>query len=70
MNAFILERLTSTGWHRGGETYWTLDAAEKAAGNLLRRKLARLVRVLPVVVDPNAVSEVSPPSSVSKGAKP
>ena len=63
MDAFLLETLTSTGWRRGGETYWTLDAAEQAARRLIRRKLARRVRILPVRVEVEAVAEVPEPVS-------
>lgn len=58
MDAFILETLTSTGWRRSGETFWTQDAAEKEAHRLVRRKLARQVRILPVSVDLRAVAVV------------
>ena len=65
MDAFILETLVSTGWRRSGETYWTLDAAVTAGRALIRRKLARRVRVLPIHVDPNAVAEL--PAVASRG---
>jgi hypothetical protein len=61
MKAFILETLVSTCWRRGGETFWTLDAAEQAATRLIRRKLARCVRILPVHVDHDAVKVVPEP---------
>lgn len=65
MTAYLLESLFSTGWRRGGETFWTLDAAIKEGKRLVRRKLARRVRVLPIQVDPNAVADlpISPPLS-------
>lgn len=56
MQAYILEKLFSTGWQRGGETYWTLDAAVDAGNRLIRRKLARGIRVLPVNVELEAVA--------------
>ena len=64
MDAFILETLVSTGWRRSGETYWTLDVAIAAGREMIRRKLARRVRVLPVHIDHNAVAElpISEPS--------
>ncbi len=58
MEAYLLETLTSTGWRRGGTTYWTLDSALTEGRRLIRRKLARSVRVLPVAVDVNAVAEI------------
>ena len=61
MDVFILETLVSTGWTRGGETYWTCDAAEDAGRGLIRRHLARRVRVLAARVDPCAVAEIPPP---------
>ncbi len=57
MDAFILETLVSTGWRRSGETYWTRDSAYTEARRLLRRKLARRVRVLPITVGTSAVAE-------------
>ncbi|MFZ1933584.1 MAG: hypothetical protein WCB27_18805 [Thermoguttaceae bacterium] len=65
MEAFILETLVSTGWRRSGETYWTLDAALAAGRQMIRRKLARRVRVLPIHVDHNAVAEL--PAVASSG---
>lgn len=58
MDAYILEKMTSTGWRRSGETFWCLDAAIKEANRLVKRSLARRVRVLPVSVDLNAVAEI------------
>ncbi len=58
MDAFILETLTSTGWRRGGETYWTLGSAQEAGRRLIRRKLARRVRIMPVQVGLQAVAEL------------
>ena len=58
MEAFILETLVSSGWRRSGDTYWTLDTAIAAGRELIRRKLARRVRVLPVRIDHNAVAEL------------
>ena len=60
MEAFILETLVSTGWRRSGDTYWTLDAAIAAGREMIRRKLARRVRVLPVHINPDAVVEFPP----------
>ena len=57
MDAFILETLVSTGWRRSGETFWTRDSADKEATRLIRRKLARRVRILPISVSPEAVAE-------------
>ena len=65
MEAFILETLVSTCWRRGGETYWTLDAAEQAAKQLIRRKLARRVRILSVQVDHDAVKVVPEPQGAT-----
>jgi hypothetical protein len=58
MDAFILEKMTSTGWRRSGETFWCLDAAKDEANRLIKRSLARKVRVLQVFVDLNAVAEI------------
>ena len=60
MEAFILETLVSTGWRRSGNTYWTLDDALTAGRKLLRRKLARRVRVLSVQVGRDVVAELPP----------
>lgn len=56
MEAFILETLVSTGWRRSGDTYWTIDSALAAGRALIRRKLARQIRVLPVQVGDVAVA--------------
>lgn len=58
MDSFILEVLTVTGWRRGGVVHWTLDDAVDAANKLIRRRLARRVRVLRVIVELNAVTEL------------
>ncbi len=57
MEAYILEIGTATGWRRGGETFWDLSTAEAAGRRLIRRKLARRIRVLPLQVSLDAVSE-------------
>ena len=62
MQAFVLEKLMSTGWRRGGETFWTLESATAMAKLLLRKKQAQRVRVLPVEVSLNAVAEFPQPS--------
>lgn len=67
MDAYILETLVSTGWRRSGETYWTLDAALVAGRRMIRRKLVRQVRVLPVRVDSNAVAELPAVQSSGEG---
>ena len=58
MDAYILEKMTSAGWRRSGETFWCLDEAIKEAHRLVKRSLARKVRVLAVFVDLNAVAEI------------
>ena len=57
MNAFILETLLSRGWRRGGEVYWTRSDAEQTARILLKRKVVRGVRILPIQVELNPVAE-------------
>ena len=57
MTGYVLETLAGNSWCRGGETFWTLDAAQDAGRRLIRRSLARRVRILPVDVDPVAVCE-------------
>ena len=69
MEAFILETLVSTGWRRSGETYWTLDIALAAGREMIRRKLARQVRVLPVHIDHNAVAELPSVTSSREAAQ-
>jgi len=63
MNGYLLERLTSCGWRRTGELFWTLQTAEKEARRILRRKAAQLVRILPVTVSSDAVTTVEPKRS-------
>jgi hypothetical protein len=58
MEAFILESLVGTHWRRGGQTYWTLESARAEGERLLKRKLARRVRVLVACVNPEAVAEM------------
>jgi hypothetical protein len=69
MEAFILETLVSTGWRRSGDTYWTLDTAIAAGRELIRRKLARRVRVLSVCIDHNAVAELPVVASSVRAAQ-
>lgn len=69
MEAFILETLVSAGWRRSGDTYWTLDTALAAGRELIRRKLARRVRVLPVRIDHNAVAELPAAASSREQAR-
>jgi hypothetical protein len=70
MEAFILETLVSTGWRRSGETYWTLDTAITAGRQMIRRKLARRVRVLPVSIGHDAVAELPTPESSAETTSP
>jgi hypothetical protein len=58
MDAYILETLVSAGWRRSGATYWTLGEARNEGERLIRRKLARRVRILPVEVHSEAVVEL------------
>ncbi len=58
MNAFLLERLFETGWKLEGPVYWTLPLATKEAARLVRRGLARRVRVRSVIVSDAPVAEV------------
>jgi len=58
MQGFLLELLTKDGWHRDGETYWTLADATETANRILQRQLAKRVRVLPVEVDLKAVADL------------
>jgi len=58
MDAFILETLVSTGWRRSGEVFWEFDEAISAGRRMIRRKLARRVRVLPVCVTLEAVADL------------
>lgn len=57
MEAYVLELLLSRGWRRGGEVYWTQEDAEHAGRQLLKRRLARRVRVLraSVALEPVAI---------------
>ena len=68
MQAYILETLTGTGWRRSGDTFWTLETATAMANLLLKKKQAQRVRVLPVVVNLNAVAEF--PASAEREVTP
>jgi len=58
MRGYILEILLLRGWRRGGEVFWTEDDANRAGGAMLKRRLARQVRILPVEVDLQPVAEL------------
>ena len=58
MHAFILETLLSKGWRKGGEVFWTLEDATRAGRDLLKRKQARAVRILPLEVALQPVAEL------------
>jgi hypothetical protein len=70
MNAFLLETLLSKGWRRGGEVFWTPEDATSAGQDLIRRKLARRVRILPIEVGLEPTSELSSTSSNFKEVRP
>lgn len=67
MHAFILEQLLAKGWRKGGEIYWTLDDAEAAGRSLVKRGLARHVRILPVETALEPIAEIPSPQN-SKSA--
>ena len=71
MDAFIFESLFSSGWKRGGETYWTLETAKIEARRLVRRGRARQVRILPLSVglEPVATVPESEPTRESEVAR-
>jgi hypothetical protein len=58
MKAFLLEKLFDSGWKLEGPVFWTLPLASKEAGRLIRRKLARRVRVRPVTISETSIAEV------------
>lgn len=58
MQAYILETLLLKGWRKGGEVFWTVEDATGAGRTLLKRKLARAVRVLPLEVTLDPVAEL------------
>ena len=58
MQAFILETLLSKGWRRGGEVYWTQEDATAAGRDILKRRLARRVRILSAHVTLTPVAEL------------
>ena len=67
MQAFILETLLSKGWRKGGEVYWTQDDATEAGRDMLKKRLARRVRILPAEVQLNPVAELPEPSAGKEG---
>jgi hypothetical protein len=72
MQGFILETLLVSGWKRGGEVYWTLADAQAVGSRLIKRKLARKVRILPAEIQLNPVAEVpaaqpAPPAATPAG---
>lgn len=58
MEGFLLEALLFKGWRRGGEILWTLDDAKRTATAMLKRREARAVRILPVEVRAEPVTEL------------
>ena len=71
MDSFILEVLLTRGWRRGGEVFWTLEDAIKTGNQLIKRRLARRVRVLKVAVALTPVVELPKLDVVSAaGAQP
>lgn len=58
MNAFLLETLHCKGWRKGGEIFWTVEDATRAGSVLLKRKVARAVRILPLTVELQPVAEL------------
>jgi len=63
MEAYLFEILLTRGWRRGGEIYWTLDDAKRQAGAMVKQKIARRVRILPVEVGLQPVAELGAPTS-------
>jgi hypothetical protein len=58
MQGFILETLLAKGWRKGGEVYWTQEDATEAGCSLIKRKLARRIRILPAEVALQPVAEL------------
>lgn len=69
MHAFILETLLVSGWKRGGEVYWTLEDARAVGFRLMKRRLARQVRILAAEVQPSPVAELPEAAGQEGGAK-
>ena len=61
MQAYVLETLLSKGWRKGGEVFWTQEDATQAGQNLIRRKMARRVRILPAEIRLEPTVELPPP---------
>ena len=61
MDAYSIEILQHRGWRRERSIYWTLDDANKAGAKLIRRKVARQVRIFKINFGAEAV--VSLPAS-------
>jgi hypothetical protein len=72
MKAFLLETLLTRGWRRGGEVFWTEDDATVAGNSMIRRGIARRVRILPaeVALEPFAELPISPPPADGGEARP
>lgn len=65
MQAYILETLLSKGWRKGGEVFWTLGDATDNARQMIRRKTARQVRILPAKIDLEPVAELPQVTAIS-----
>ncbi len=68
MDAYILETLRTRNWRREGEIYWALEDAEQFARTLLKRKVAKKIRILPAKVSPVAVVELPKTPDEARGA--
>lgn len=56
MNGFLLECLYPTGWRRTGEIYWRFCDANGTCERLIRDRLIRAARILPVTIHADAVA--------------
>lgn len=66
MNGFVLESLYQTGWRRASEIHWRLCDAEASAKKAILNANARAVRILPLSVSSDAVSEIDAATSPKK----
>ena len=66
MNGYLLDILGRRGWRRGGEVFWTLEDAKKAGTMMVKKRIVRQVRILPVDVALDSVADIGESSPNAK----
>ncbi|MEN6405264.1 MAG: hypothetical protein ABFC77_02210 [Thermoguttaceae bacterium] len=67
MQAFLIERLFSTGWRRDGELFWQLSDAISECERSLDAGELRAARIIPVKILTESVFETQSGKGVDNG---